>query len=445
MDAKCAVKFLDEEKGIIEGLAIPYGGPVRNDIKELGKDLTGEYFSDKTDFTSPFYEGKSIKVTMPQLYHHGLDPDVKDLSIGEVKAIEDKPEGKWFTVQLDKSNKYYSALKELVKRGALLFSTGAIPEGVKKAADGFIEKWPLKENSLTPVPANPLAKVGSFKALTESVSASPAVPEGVDPAEWEMGMKEELEHRDVTGGDPMETAKIVTAHLKEDPKYYTKLKEAINKPEDKKAMEPEKKEETTTPAAKPEEEKKPETTETVEKAAKCNWKMSAMKDLGQAQEVPVPKELMRALIQLHEILEAVLPETAEETQEGAQGQPAGAPSQPGVGQGMSPENRQEDKSFDPEAMKALIKAAVEEATKPLKEQIKALEDAPASPGPVIKALANGIREAPNAKIGVESTDGNVKSVLDDLVKDTNLSPGTRTELGRRAALLSMHEIEKAAK
>ncbi len=40
-----AVKFLDEEQGVIEGLGIPYGGPVRNNATELGKDLTGEYFN----------------------------------------------------------------------------------------------------------------------------------------------------------------------------------------------------------------------------------------------------------------------------------------------------------------------------------------------------------------------------------------------------------------
>lgn len=38
-----------------------------------------------------------------------------------------------------------------------------------------------------------------------------------------IGMKEELEHKDITGGDPETTRKIVNAHLKEDPHYYSKL------------------------------------------------------------------------------------------------------------------------------------------------------------------------------------------------------------------------------
>lgn len=42
-----------------------------------------------------------------------------------------------------------------------------------------------------------------------------------------MGMDEEAEHKDVTRGNETTTAKIVNAHLKEDPKYYTKLAKAM--------------------------------------------------------------------------------------------------------------------------------------------------------------------------------------------------------------------------
>jgi len=42
--------------------------------------------------------------------------------------------------------------------------------------------------------------------------------------QFNMGMKTELEHKDITKGDPVLTGKIVKAHLKEMPDYYTKLK-----------------------------------------------------------------------------------------------------------------------------------------------------------------------------------------------------------------------------
>lgn len=49
----------------------------------------------------------------------------------------------------------------------------------------------------------------------------------VDPEEFCMGMHEELEHKDITRGDPIMTGKIVLAHLKERPDYYSVLEEAM--------------------------------------------------------------------------------------------------------------------------------------------------------------------------------------------------------------------------
>ena len=39
--------------------------------------------------------------------------------------------------------------------------------------------------------------------------------------ETNIGMGEELEHKDITHGNQTMTAKIVNAHLKENPKYYS--------------------------------------------------------------------------------------------------------------------------------------------------------------------------------------------------------------------------------
>lgn len=43
-------------------------------------------------------------------------------------------------------------------------------------------------------------------------------------SQFKRGFTVEHEHKDVTKGDPIKTAKIVIAHLKEVPNYYTKLK-----------------------------------------------------------------------------------------------------------------------------------------------------------------------------------------------------------------------------
>lgn len=47
----------------------------------------------------------------------------------------------------------------------------------------------------------------------------------VDPVQFFMGLNVELEHINVTGGNLKKTALLVLAHLKEDPKYYTKLQD----------------------------------------------------------------------------------------------------------------------------------------------------------------------------------------------------------------------------
>ena len=42
-------------------------------------------------------------------------------------------------------------------------------------------------------------------------------------SEFKRGMAVEKEHSDITKGDPVKTAKIVRAHLKESNQYYKKL------------------------------------------------------------------------------------------------------------------------------------------------------------------------------------------------------------------------------
>ena len=50
-----------------------------------------------------------------------------------------------------------------------------------------------------------------------------------DPKEFHMGMNVEMEHKDVTNGNVVKTAKIAAAHLTEKPNYYTLLKKYVEK------------------------------------------------------------------------------------------------------------------------------------------------------------------------------------------------------------------------
>lgn len=52
---------------------------------------------------------------------------------------------------------------------------------------------------------------------------------GITPASLRLGMEVEREHRDVTKGGVLKTAKIAAAHLCESPRYYTELKKLERK------------------------------------------------------------------------------------------------------------------------------------------------------------------------------------------------------------------------
>ena len=69
-----------------------------------------------------------------------------------------------------------------------------------------------------------------MKSFTLSEAKRVGEKLGCDWEQWsvndlKVGMDHELEHRDVTKGDPELTAKIAIAHLKEFPDYYDRLAE----------------------------------------------------------------------------------------------------------------------------------------------------------------------------------------------------------------------------
>ena len=65
-----------------------------------------------------------------------------------------------------------------------------------------------------------------FKPFIREAGGDPAQ---IDMAEFRRGYKIEMEHKDVTGGDPVLTAKIVLVHLKENERYYSLLEKYVEK------------------------------------------------------------------------------------------------------------------------------------------------------------------------------------------------------------------------
>ena len=170
-----AVKFADGSDNIIEGLAIPFGGPL------AGKDRHGEDFGPDTDLALDWFpeEGR------PVLYQHGVDASLKTTLVGRQLEREAMDIGQWAKVQLDKRNRHYEAIRGLVEDGALSFSSGAPPHLVQTRKDGHITRWPWVELSLTPTPANDWAGVYGVKtaeAIEHIAAARVTIPAALKDA-----------------------------------------------------------------------------------------------------------------------------------------------------------------------------------------------------------------------------------------------------------------------
>ena len=155
-------------------LAIPFGGPFAG-----GKDLDGEYFSPRTDIKADWFP------TRPVLWQHGKDVSLKDVVMGTEDDLEKKDDGWWATMWLDRSARYWSQVSALLAAGKVYGSSGALGHLVQKAKDGEILTWPHIEQTLTPTPANPFARVVPAKAVADFTLS------GLSPADLETYLSSE--------------------------------------------------------------------------------------------------------------------------------------------------------------------------------------------------------------------------------------------------------------
>lgn len=122
---------------LIKGRAIVYGG----------RDIVGDYFTKQTDLG----ETRTM-VGLPVYYDHALG--TMRGRIGEVKEWIPADDGIDVVIELDKRMKYVDQVMELVKRGALGLSTGAVGHLVQREA-GQLKRWVVGELSLTTSPCEP--------------------------------------------------------------------------------------------------------------------------------------------------------------------------------------------------------------------------------------------------------------------------------------------------
>lgn len=150
-------------------LAIPFGGPFD------GKDLDGEFFSARTDIKADWFDRR------PLIWHHNLDGTMKaDPVLGTADDTEKEADGWWSTIWLDRSHRYWEQVDSLLNSGKIYGSSGALPNFVRTdRKTGEILVWPYVEQTLTPTPANPYARVVAAKAIAHfdeaRIGLSPAL------------------------------------------------------------------------------------------------------------------------------------------------------------------------------------------------------------------------------------------------------------------------------
>lgn len=168
-----------------------------------GEDLEGETFSKDTDFWLD-----RLTRTPPILYQHGKDTKARRTVLGSGTVADPDDIGLWVEAQIDLAGKYAAAIRQLVQKGLLGWSSGTA--GHLAERDGkTIKSWPIVEMSLTPTPAEPRTLgVSEIRSLTD----------------WATGLEELLSQ---TEGDSVAEAQEVveTAETITEPIAQIEIKE----------------------------------------------------------------------------------------------------------------------------------------------------------------------------------------------------------------------------
>lgn len=136
-----AIKVLasDDDTYVVGGYGVVFDG----------RDLAGDYFTRDSDL---WLDRLGTPIV---LYSHGMDPVIGKSVLGRQQSVRVDDVGVWVETQLRRSAAYVEAIRDLVERGVLGYSSGAIAHLVERAKSGWLRSWPVIEWSLTPEPAEP--------------------------------------------------------------------------------------------------------------------------------------------------------------------------------------------------------------------------------------------------------------------------------------------------
>lgn len=156
------LKYRDDGTPVVAGYGVVFGG----------RDLEGDTFTPDTNF--------GAMADLPVFYDHALQ-EVKalDNEIGRVVSTKRDDHGIWFEAELNKAHEYIADVVELVKRGVVGLSTGAVSHLVRRDENKALKRWPVAELSLTVTPAEPrTVGVTQIKATSGSEAAAEGAAEG---------------------------------------------------------------------------------------------------------------------------------------------------------------------------------------------------------------------------------------------------------------------------
>lgn len=146
-DADQLLSFGSEVKALGSG---KLGGFLVRFTDENKPDITGDFFTNKTDFD--FTTGEKATV----YYNHGLDSTLKKRKLGQA-TLTMQDAGIWAETQLELRDEYEKRIYAMAEASKLGWSSGTLPNLVEREAVGkafWIKSWPLgKDASLTPTPA----------------------------------------------------------------------------------------------------------------------------------------------------------------------------------------------------------------------------------------------------------------------------------------------------
>jgi hypothetical protein len=168
-----------------------FGG---RDLEGVGSDninadgSTGEYFTPQTVLESSYTKAGALYVN----WEHGqgeLGDELLGVVDWKTAHVDDK--GVFVERVLNRRNQYVQWVEELIDLGLIGTSSEAAPDGVEKAVDGEIVRWPLFRDTLTVTPMEPRMltenSIQAFKALGIPVPDDTAEPEPETETEPEAG------------------------------------------------------------------------------------------------------------------------------------------------------------------------------------------------------------------------------------------------------------------